>query len=384
MPQTKRIALLISTTGASERNVLKGIGEYARGMRDWMCQFQQPTVENIQRVSAYGPDGVIAAVWDSRWVAPLRSLSVPVVNVSDVLRKQPFPSIQHDSRAIAKMAVRYFVDRGFESLGFVGLRGPHFSDTRGKAFTSEARRLKRRCTSVQIIDSSDDPTHGWRQQDEVLKRWLTSLERPTGILASNDGRAVQLIEAAKEIGLRIPEDIAILGIDNDDLLCGLCRPPLSSIQLSSEKIGFEAARMLDALMAGHTPVRVQRFAPVGIITRQSSDVLAISDPDLSCAIKYIRDNAHRPIRADEVSDQVAIARRSLERRFIAQLGHTILDEIHAAHTDLAKQLLANTDMSIPDVAERSGFASMRHLPLIFKRLTQLTPSQYRAQHRLRE
>jgi LacI family transcriptional regulator len=379
-----RIALLISTVGASERNVLRGIGEFARGARDWVCQFQQPSPESIQRVAAYEPDGVIAAVWSESWIEPLKSLKIPVVNVADVLEDLPFPSVNYDSVAIGRLAAQYFVDRGFDRLGYLGLRGPRFSRTRGEAFRAEVARLGRTCEMFELTNALVDVSYGWREQDRDLADWLKRIEPPAAILTSNDGRALQLIEAAKLIGYRIPDDLAVLGVDNDELHCNLSRPPLSSIQLASEKLGYEAARLLDAMLSGRPRPKIAPLAPMHVVTRQSSDVLAINDRDLACAIKYIRDHAHRPIRADEVARQVAIARRSLERRFVAQLGHTILDEIHTAHTDLAKQLLSNTDLGMPDVAEKSGFASTRHLPLIFKRLTGMTPSQYRAKHRLRE
>jgi LacI family transcriptional regulator len=257
---------------------------------------------------------------------------------------------------------------------------------RRDGFVAEAERAGVRVHVHEVgLAILGRPDAAWQVEDEALRVFIRSLpEPPVGAFASNDGRAIQFMEAGRELGLSVPDEVAVLGCDNDDLLCELARPPLSSVVVASERVGYEAALVLNRLIRKEKKVpRYTAIPPVRIVTRQSSEIMAVDDADLARALRYIRANAHRAFKGDEVVKEVMIARRSLERRFTSRLGRTLHDEIQRAHIDQAKQLLAHTDLPMPDIAERSGFGSLRTLSLVFRKEVGSTPSAFRRKHRLR-
>ena len=380
-----RVAILMDTSGYAGRLMLRGIGAYARTNRRWNCQFQSPTTGNIQKLHSWRPDGVIAAVYDPAWVESLLSHGVPVVDVADSVSASPFAIVTDDNGAVGTLAAEYLLDRGFKQLAFIGIASEGYSAQRRDSFVRTAAAAGVLCRVHEVGHATTGrPDYDWQTEDEALRAFIRSLpEPPVGTFASNDGRAIQFMEAGRELGLNVPDQVAVLGCDNDDLLCDLARPPLSSVVTASERVGFEAACVLDRLIAGDKTVpRETRVPPVNVITRQSSEIMAIGDPDLARALRYIRANAHRPFKGIEVVNEVMIARRSLERRFTSLLGRTLHDEIQRAHIDQAKQLLAHTDLPMPAVAERSGFGSLRTLSLVFRSEMHTTPSAYRRKHRL--
>lgn len=385
----RRVAILLGTSGAAGRLTLRGIGAYARTRQDWNCQFQPASDESIDRLSSWQPHGVILEIYSPEWVPKLQALGVPVVDVSEVIEKPPFPLVIHDSHAIGRLAADYLLARGFGALAFIGITNAVYSAVRKQGFVERATEVGVECLChiVGLASRSNDQSggHDWRVEDDALRTFIRRLpDRPVGVFASNDGRAIQFIEAGREIGLDVPGRVAVVGCDNDDLLCELARPPLSSVVNASEQVGFQAAAVLNRLLDGQPPAqRKTLLPPINVITRQSSELMAVDDPELAVALRYIRENSHRPLNGDEVVRQVAVARRSLERRFASHLGRTLHDEIERAHVDQARQLLVHTDLPMPAVAERSGFGSLRTLAIAFRKATQLTPSAYRRKHRLR-
>jgi len=222
------------------------------------------------------------------------------------------------------------------------------------------------------------------EKDSELCNWLESLTRPAALFACNDGLALEVSEACQQIGLNIPEDIAILGVDNDEQLCMMERPPLSSIILSPGEIGFRAAQVIDSfIQKSPKHPQVVHLPPKGIQLRQSSDIMAVTDKMLADALGYIRKNAHKPITVEDVCDELMVSRRSLEKRTQKLLGHSPLQEIRRVHVDQAKTLLIETDMTMPQIAAGSGFRSQARLSVVFRRLTGMTPTNYRNQFRTR-
>jgi LacI family transcriptional regulator len=224
----------------------------------------------------------------------------------------------------------------------------------------------------------------WLARQEDLARWLKSLPKPVGILAwnSNDGRHV--IDACRFVGLSVPEQVAVLSGDDDELLCEACSSPLSGIAVPAQQIGYEAAAMLDRLICGRRPSKTSiSIGPTGIVARQSTDVLAIEDQDLVQAIRFIREHACEAIRVEDVLRVVPLSRRQLEIRFREVLGCSPADEIRRVRLKQAKRLLSQTDMTIPDVAIASGFGSPEYLAYAVKHDTGLSPLKFRSQVRAR-
>lgn len=223
-----------------------------------------------------------------------------------------------------------------------------------------------------------DPMGRLWAQDRAVARWVRGLPRPVGIFATNDIWGVQLAEVCLRADLRVPEDVAILGVDDDDLLCEFARPALSSIAVPAQRIGYEAAREVDRLLRGvQARSRPLLFPPLGVIARRSTDILAIEDGEVAASLRFIRQHAYQPIRVTDLLRVVPTSRRSLERRFRKVLGRSILDEIRRVHVERASQLLAQTDLTLNSIAERSGFTDAKRFSTVFRQMVGMTPSAYR-------
>lgn len=215
-----------------------------------------------------------------------------------------------------------------------------------------------------------------------LRRWLSALPKPVGLFAGNDLCGSQLSEACHEAGLRIPEDVALVGVDNDDLFCELTRPSLSSVAIPAERIGYEAASLLDRRLEGVKPPRKPLlFPPLGVVARQSSDLVASDEPEVTAALRFIRNHSHTPISVSDVLREIAVSRSGLERQFRQVLRRGVGDEIRRAHLERAKSLLAGTDLSVAVVAKQSGYSGIKHLCTVFRQATGLTPTAYRRRTR---
>ena len=223
----------------------------------------------------------------------------------------------------------------------------------------------------------------WGHEHGILAAWLHALSKPVGLMACNDDRGRQVLEACRTAGVAVPEEIAVVGVDNDELLCELSDPPLSSVALDTERGGYEAAQLLDGLMSGRIrqPARIL-VAPLGVVTRRSTDIVAAEDREVAAAVRWIRDWARRgPLRVAEVAQAVKLSRRSLEVRFRAALGRSVRAEIERVRLEHARSLLAETDLPTSQVAELSGFGSPSYLALVFRRRFRSTPTRYREEAR---
>jgi LacI family transcriptional regulator len=218
--------------------------------------------------------------------------------------------------------------------------------------------------------------------DRRISEWLINLPKPVGIFATTDHVAAFVLELCHQVSIRVPEDVCVIGVDNDQLVSGFARPPLSSIALPSRKIGFESARLLEQLMDGKRPTTSNiLFQPHGIVTRQSTDLLMVQDEDVQTAVRYIRENVHEKISVSDVLDAVPMNRRYLERKFMQLLGRTPLQEIRRVRIDRARDLLQSTDLPMANIAKRCGFANAQRLAETFRQVTGITPSAFRHANR---
>lgn len=382
-----RIALLVSSALGYSRNVLRGIKSYASPDRNWVAHYADPLVTPLETVAAFRPSGIIAALSKADALESIAKLGVPVVNVSSALSDNRFIRVSLDNRAIGEMVAKYFLDRGFKRFGYIGLAGREYSNQRELGFRRTLQSAGKDVLSYNDPSNRSDQrvTRSWSNLDEPMRQWIAKLGRPVAVMTCNDWQGMQLSEMCRYAGLRVPEDVAIVGVDNDDLICDLCNPPLSSVAVPGERVGYEAAMLLDRMLQGNKPTEsVVTLPPIGVVTRRSSDTLAIEDSDVAAAVRFIRLNAHRPMGVEDILEDVHISRRSLERRFRQLLGRSPLEEIRRAHVERAQSLLAGTDLSMPAVAKKSGFVSAERLSVIFRQETTLTPTSYRRQFRLHD
>jgi LacI family transcriptional regulator len=365
-------------------NVFRGIhghsGKYLnRWFRDW------------------SPDGFICQIYSDHLAKVYRETGKPVVELFESRGASEFPRILPDDVATGELAAKHFLERGFRHFGFFGVPWMRWSREREAGFRAEIERTFRAraeaagngdsssnnftFASYSVADAVARAAFGdsLKQRAAAMGAWLKSLPKPLAVLAANDLWGSELVQAAREQGLNVPDDVAVLGVDNEELLCEIAHPPLSSIRLGGEQIGRAAVALLGQLLQGKTPKQpLQRIPPMGIVTRQSTDVLAVEDPDVAAAIRHIRRHAVEGLSVKQLLDSIAVNRRTLERRFVSVLGHTPLDEIRRVRMERAKALL-QTDLPIYDVAARCGFATPEYLATSFLQATGTTPTAYRRQ-----
>jgi LacI family transcriptional regulator len=373
----RRIAIQLDFAGGYGRGVLRGVMQYANFRTDW--EFVMPPMYSLgsKRLDEIETaDGVVAMLHAARSVEPYRRARIPVVNTARTIslsemQHTRIPTVIPDDAAVGRIAFEYLFERGFRSFGFCGHPTASWSRVRRDAFATCCRREGRAVTYSASATA-----------DRVEQAWIKSLPRPCAVLAANDRYAWHAIDACRESNISVPEEIAVLGVDNDVLLTEMARPTLSSIDLGGDRIGFEAARMLDAILRGRRDGRPAiEIPPNGVITRHSTDVLSIGDDAVAQAARFIRERASEPMRVDDVLQHVAMSRRNLERRFRRVMRRSLLDEIRRVHLDRATRLLRETDLDMPHVAEQAGFASQVRFSTVFRESIGTTPTAYRKRHR---
>lgn len=382
-PNDHRIALFINLGTAYGRDVLRGVGDLtARGCR---CRFlidpQDPTAV-LDEIELRGCDGLIAQITSDLHAERLSALAIPVVNTTDHDAAQHLPTVAPDIRDVGRVAAEHLAERGLRRFAYV----PHVPATRVDASCQRgfADRLARDGLTCRVyrpqVRAHDPP----EAQINDLSRWLVALPKPCGILAADHQRGRAVLEAADRAPVSVPNEVAVVGVGGDELLNRITWPHLSTVKLPSRKIGFEAAALLVNLIQGdpppHQPIRLPAMH---VNVMMSSDVTAISDEDVAAVVRFIRDNAHRPIQVSDLLEAVPISRRSLERRFQAALGRTPQQEIQRVRIETAQRLLVETDQAVPAVARRSGFSSADRLAAVFRQHLGLTPSAFRNRYKTR-
>jgi LacI family transcriptional regulator len=388
----RQVALLVETSRAYGRGVLRGISRYVRQNPSWSVRLQDRGLNDPlpNWLSDGRLDGVIARIETPELARTLRQARLPVVNLSAFEPDNRFPLIDTDDIRVAEAAYDHFAERGFRSLAFCGYTGARWSDTRRARFLAKARQSGITChefrSSLRPDRSHQRETlaleaRGLAQEPQLID-WLRSLPATTGIFAANDLRGRQLLDLCHELGLSVPDHLAVLGVDNDELLCELTDPPLSSIEPDCERIGWKAAETLDRLMSRHAPnPGRQLFPPVGISTRKSTDVLAIAEPLIAQAIGFIREHACDGIGVPDVLRQVPVSRSALERGFRRHLDRPPKAEILRIQLNRAMELLRTTDLPLPEISRLCGFRHPEYFNTLFREKLGLPPGQYRRRQR---
>jgi LacI family transcriptional regulator len=380
MTRPLRIGLVFSYSLAYCRGMLRGVKDYARTKRDWIFTPIAPEAGGLKLLREAKPDGVIAHVYNDSLADALLALRKPLVNVCGVLPHLAVPRVGLDDVKIGRLAAEHLLDRGLRHFAFVGHPHQGFSQRREAGFRRRVAAAGFRPSCYYEPRTAFDPRGRLWALDDAVRRWVGSLPRPVGVFTCNDVWGVQISEVCRQANLNVPEEVAIVGVDNDDLLCELARPSLSSVAIPSEQVGYRAAALLDGLLRGKpAPRRPVLLPPRGVVARQSSDVLAIDDPDVAAAVRFIRAEARRPLAIADVVDAATVCRRTLERRFRRSLARGIWDEIRRVQLDLAKRLLCDTDLPMSVVAGSSGLSGGKHLSVVFRHELNQTPTEYRRQ-----
>ncbi len=363
--------------------MLRGVAHYERSHRPWQAYLDDEAKAEIDpRWLRSKPwSGVISRHTTPGLVRECEKLGIPLVDLSDTEPYPGVPKIRPDNFAIGHLGGEHFLERGFRRVGFAGFSNYAWARERRDGFV-EAAQLGGIGCDVFEVDYPGDMTPTWdEEQTEVLAQWLVSLPKPVGVLCCNDMRALQVIAACQSAGLLVPEEIAVLGANNDAIRCDLSFPPLSSVEPDPFQSGFRAAEMLDTLMRGETPAETYlRIDPRGVVARQSSDVLAVDDRNVAAALSYIREHACSGITVNAVLKHAAASRSQLEKKFRLYFGRSPQAEIRRVQVDRIKQLLIDTEYPLKRIAELAGFEHVEYMSVVFKRLTGITPGEFRRRH----
>lgn len=389
---TRKVILLIDSARSFNRGLLGGLSRYARLQGPWSIEmsFWNTYDIGLPHIKSWQGEGIFAAgINSSRLARRIFESRLPAITVEDELsdhlpaqaaESNGIATIRTDSLAAGRIAAEYFLEQGLQHFAFCGVPNKSWSRQRREGFRQRIREAKFKCHLYPEPILKKDNI--WEKERIALANWIKGLPKPVGLMACNDERSCELIEAAQLAGVTVPEEVAVIGVDNDELICNLLDPPLSSIALNSDKAGYEAAALLDKLMAGEKMAGQTVIAePAGVVARKSTDVSAVPDAAVVDAIRFIRAHAGEMIRVDDVVNATPLSRRLLERRFRKTVGRSILNEIQRMHVNSATEMLLNTDLPISQVAQKAGFSSATHLGVTFKQRMKMTPFAYRRSFR---
>lgn len=383
--QNPRVILLIDTNRAYERGLIRGILKYSRLHGPWTLLRRTPVAAGgqpqvtLSELKNWNADGII---WREA-ASPIRfdELDIPMVYASGATVSDKGPNILTNDIAIGRMAAEHLLGLQFRNFAFYGI-GSRFHWTAGRK-TGFAERVKEAGYNVSIYElNSKTASLPRKEQQKHLQDWLASLPRPFGLMLCTDDCGIDCFEACRAEKIDIPSDAAVIGVGNDELICDFVDPPLSSITWNIEQTGYEAAEVLANMMRGGPKDAIHDVSadPLHVVTRMSTDTLAIKDKDIAKAVQFINTNASHNIHVDDVLKVVPVSRRVLYRRFKKVLGRSIYEEIKRARIDRAARMLLETNLSITEIALKLGYDDAKNFSRTFRNQKSLTPLKYRTKY----
>lgn len=382
-----RVALLVESSRAYGRGIMAGVAKYVREHEAWSIFYQELSLcdETPAWFKKWKGEGVITRLENNNVVGLVQRLRVPVVYLRRVKNTAGMPTILTDNAASGAMCFEHFKERGFRHFAFCGFNGADYSDERREGFVRSVEKAGLQChVFTDSYLSGKVKTAGYEieglKDGAAVAHWIKKLPKPVGVMACNDVRGQQVLNTCRALGVIVPDDVAVIGVDNDEVLCSLSDPPLSSVVPDTERIGYETAALLARMMRGEKPSDAQIFIkPKCVVTRRSTEVLAVEDRQIAAATRFIREHACEGIDVSDVLRAVPMSRSTLDRRFFALMNSSPKDEILRVRLNRAKQLLAETDFSLPLIAEKVGLEHGEYLSRIFKKRVGITPSEFRSQ-----
>jgi LacI family transcriptional regulator len=382
----KHVALVMSLNKRFDRKVIEGVTRFVRESGQWSVYVEDDPQAKIPSFHHEQFDGVIADLDDLRIPKRLVRLGIPAVGVGAIREDCPgeldISTVSTNNQRIAVLAANHLLERNLRNFAYCGVADrtiDPWNQQRREAFVSHLNSAGYPCS---VYKGRHSASRNWELLQEKLTSWLSGLPKPLGLMAANDTRARHVLEACRRLQLRVPDDVAVIGVDNDELICNLAHPPLTSIVQGTQEIGHRAARLLDRLM--NRRVRKTRHLlvdPVGVITRESTDLVATEDVVVSTALAFIRQHACEGIRVADVALSAEVSRSTLDTRFRHVVGRTVHDEIQRHQLGAAQQLLTSTTLPVEEVAQRAGFSSAQYMNAVFQRLLGQTPGRYRVRAR---
>jgi LacI family transcriptional regulator len=386
MKKIPKVILLTETTHAYGRGLLRGIAKYSKLHGPWSFYRETPFYGHFKQIKYWvsefkkiNADGIIIREPAPYQIKQFMKLGIPLI-ISPNLMNPKIPTILTNAEKIGQLAAEHLLDRGFKNFAYCGFKEMEWSKKRHKSF---AQNIEQRNYTVDTFFAAIRKMINPKEKDQAkLAHWLASLPKPVGLLACNDDMGRIILDACKSSGFSVPEQIAVVGVDDDELTCELTDPPLSSIALHAEKAGYEAAELLDRLMHGEKMSgQIILQDPSHVVTRQSSDVIAVSDQDVARALVYIREHYKDLITVDDVANEVSLSRRHLYKKFVETLGRSVHKEIKNMRIDHICRLLTESDLSIYQITMSLGFTGIEHIARYFQNEKGVSPQEYRNKFR---
>ncbi len=381
-----RVALIVETSLSYGRRVLSGIAQYVSENGPWSIYVEQRSVYDPAPdwLRGWRGDGIISRAAYPQLAKLVVDTRIPTVDLNEQVIGLGLPLIYNDHPAIGRMAAHHLIERGFTHYGFCGYPDISWSDGRCAGF---ARTVEQAGFTLNVYQSPEPFSRGyqpvsWDKEQVHLAAWIAALPKPAGLLACNDFRAIQVLDACREAGAAVPEQVAVIGVDNEVVACELASPPLTSVVPDAFRIGYEAASLLDQLMQGRKPrISEVYIQPTGVVARQSTDITCIPDAEVAQAMRFIRDHACDGINVADVLDHVPTSRSTLQRKFRKWVRRSLHEEIMQVRLRRVRELLERSDMKLADIARRAGFDYVEHMATAFRVAMRMTPGQYRNTHR---
>jgi len=378
-----KIILLIDISEEYGKNLLTGITKYSKEVGPWLfCKMplhfrEDLSMEKVVKFAKeWEADGIIAHIYNNSDIEKLKELKIPVIAEDFKERFTEFPNITGGYFETGEMGAKYFINKGYKNFAFYGFKDIVWSRERGIGFENH---IKKQGGKVHFFETNKvESQELWYYKPSALSKWLTSLPKPIAIMACDDERASYLAEACKHSNIKIPEEVAVLGVDNDILTCNLSDPPLSSISLDTEQGGYEAAHLMHLMIENPKQKPCDIIVkPITVNTRQSTDICATTDEQIAKALIFIHQNIENNINVTDVLKKVAISRRALEKRFLDVTGSAVYKYICSLRIQKFTDKLLESKKPINEIAFESGFSDNKNLSRLFKQIYGCAPLQYR-------
>jgi len=381
MQPTRHVAVLIETSREYGRGLLRGVSRFHREHPNWSIYFEQQDLgASLPRwFLSWKGDGILARVTNPRTARALAKTDLPLIDLRGGARKLGVPPFGPDNSAVSAQAYEHLAACGLKHFAFVGEPNDKhvYDDERRDAFQQIVRDHDKQCHVFKSRLGGKSTTK-WEKHQQQLADWLISLPKPLGVMCCHDDRGPQVLDACRMAGLDVPNEVAVMGVDNDEFLCGLAIPSLSSVDVNAERIGYEAAATLDKMIRGKTKFeKPMFFPPLGVVARQSTDLVACDDPRIAAAVQLIQQHACNYLKVADIEKQLAVSRSSLNRRFKQIVGRSPKQEILRIQIETAKRQLVDTDAPIYVISQRVGFRETKYFIAVFRKLAGLTPRAYR-------
>jgi len=377
----RRVAILVETTRTYTRDLLTGVRRYVSEQGPWSVFLELRALESSPPpwLKHWDGDGILSRTFTQKMADVIAATGVPTVELRSTNLRHDFPFVGVDNSHVGPLVAEHFLERGYEHFGVYSLHTEKFFEERAANFVETVAAAGHVCS--RLPERRSDKAQDWEKSQVRLMNWLAGLPKPSGVFAANDQLAMRILEACQRAGISVPEEVAVVGCENEETLCAFATPTLTSVQFDGAAVGYQAAGLLDRLMSGRRPPKRHQLVPIKhIVVRESSDDSVINDGLVAAAARIIRESALKGLHVASLCRRLNASRSTLERRMKRSLKRTPKEEIQRVRFREVERLLRDTDLPIEGIAEQTGFVHSHYLQTAFKQRHGETPGGFRKRH----